>query len=108
MLTSYFAYIAGTSFDCSAMADYLITNLPSLSNLPYKSMRLHLIANKVITNQERKEIDKMTGEDQMIEVLCILQVNLEEKQTKKFKGFLRAMEQSGDKLLQDKAKDLGK
>ena len=70
-------------------------------------MRLHLVANDVITNQEKKEIDKMTGEDQMAEILDILQTSLNNKQTKKFKGFLQAMEQSEDELLKETAKKLG-
>ena len=70
-------------------------------------MRLHLVANGVITNQERKEIDKKTGEDQMVEVLDILQTSLKNMQTKKFKGFLQAMEQSEDELLKHTAKKIG-
>ena len=94
-------------FDCAKMAKHLRKNLPSLSTLPYKNMKLHLLANDVITNQERKEIDKMIGEDQMFEVLDILQVSLNNKQTIKFKGFLQAMEESGDTLLEEKAESLG-
>ena len=94
-------------FDCSEMAKHLKKNLPSLSNLPYKNMKLHLVANDVITNRERKEIDQMVGEDQMAEVLDILQVSLKNKQTIKFKGFLQAMEESGDTLLEEKAESLG-
>ena len=103
-----FVHIADKPFDCLAMAEYLKKDLPSLSNLPYKNMKIHLVANDVITTQEKKEIDKLTGEDQMFEVFCILQVSLKNKQVTKFKGFLHAMEQSGDRLLEDKAKSLGK
>ena len=89
------------------MAKRLKKNLPSLSNLPYKNMKLHLVANDVITHRERKEIDQMVGEDQMAEVLDILQVSLKNRMTAKFKGFVQAMEESGDTLLQETAKNLG-
>ena len=95
------------AFDCSAMAKHLKKNFPSLSTLPYKNMKLHLAANDVITDQERKEIDQMVGEDQMVRVLDILQVSLKNRMTAKFKGFVRAMEKSGDTLLQETAKKLG-
>ena len=70
-------------------------------------MKLHLIANDVITHQEKKKIDQLIGEDQIAEVLDILQVNLKYKSTTKFKGFLQAMEESGDKLLEETARSLG-
>ena len=89
------------------MTKHLKRKLPSLSNLPYKNMKLHLVANDVITHQERKEIDQMVGEDQMAEVLDILQVSLKNRMTVKFKGFIQAMEESGDTLLQEAAKNLG-
>ena len=89
------------------MAKYLKKNLPSLSKLPYNNMKLHLVANDVITHQEKKEIDRLIGEDQMAEVLGILQVSLKNKSTKKFKGFLQAMEESDDNLLEETARNLG-
>ena len=89
------------------MAKYLKKNLPLLSNLPYKNMKLYLVANDVITHQEKREIDQMVGVDQMAEVLDILQVSLKNKIVIKFKGFLQAMEESGDKLLEETAKNLG-
>ena len=89
------------------MAKYLKKNLPSLSNLPYNNMKLRLVANDVITFQEKKKIDQLIGEDQMAEVLDILHVSLKNKLTTKFKGFLQAMEDSGDKLLEETARSLG-
>ena len=70
-------------------------------------MKLHLIANDVITHREKKEIDRLIGVDQMAEVLDILQVSLKNKSTTKFKGFLQVMEESGDTLLVEKAGELG-
>ena len=89
------------------MAEHLKKNLPSLSTLPYTNMKLHLIANDVITDDEKTKIDQMIGKDQMAEVLYILRVSLNNKQTIKFKGFLQAMEESSDKLLEETAKSLG-
>lgn len=102
-----YMYVATAHFDCLAMVKHLRKDLPSLSKLSYKNMKTRLMSNKVITNQERKEIDKMNGEDQMIEVLDILQVSLSSKQTTKFKGFLIAMEESDDELLKETAVNLG-
>ena len=70
-------------------------------------MKLRLVANDVIISQERKKIDQLIGEDQMAEVLDILHVSLKNKLTTKFKGFLQAMEESGDKLLEETARSLG-
>ena len=102
-----FVHIGSELFDCLAMAKYLKDNLPSLSNLSYKNMRLQLVAKDVITYQEKKTIDQLIGEDQMAEVLDIVQVSLKNKLTTKFKGFLQAMEDSGDKLLGQTARSLG-
>ena len=90
------------------MAQHLRENLPSLSTLPYGNMKLLLKANNVITSQEEKEIDALIGNNQMAKVLDILQVSLNHKLTRKFKDFLKAMEESGDDLLVTKAKELGK
>ena len=70
-------------------------------------MKLHLVANDVITHQEKKKIDQLIGEDQIAEVFDILQISLKNKSTTKFKGFLQAMEESGDKLLEETARSLG-
>ena len=90
------------------MAQYLKKNLPSLCNLSYSNMKLHLVANDVITYNEKETIDQMVGVDQMAKVLDIVQVSLKNKLATKFKGLLEAMEQSGDKLLEKTAKNLGK
>ena len=90
------------------MAQHLRENLPSLSTLSYANMKLGLEANYVITYQERQEIDTLIGDNKMAKVIEILLVSLNLKLTVKFKGFLKAMEKSGDNLLVATAKDLGK
>lgn len=71
-------------------------------------MKVHLHTHSVITKQEREEMDKMNNEqDQMLKILDILEDSLTGKETIKFKGFLRAMEQCEDKSLQEAAIRLG-
>ena len=71
-------------------------------------MKNQLFAYEVITRQEMIEIDSLIGSAQMQKVLDILSVSLGANQTTKYKGFLQAMEESEDILLNDKAKELGK
>ena len=71
-------------------------------------MKGKLYAYDVITRDERIKIDSLIGSAQMQMVLDILLVSLGVNQTTKYKGFLQAMEESEDTLLQVKAKELGK
>ena len=72
-------------------------------------MKLHLMANDVITRDERQRIDKMdTSTAQMVEVIDIVQNSLFANTTTKYKGLLASMEKSSDVLLNDKAKELSK
>ena len=79
-----------------------------LSNLSYDAMKDRLYAYNVITRDEKDEIDHLIGNRKMQKVLDILSVSLICGQTSKYKCFLQAMEESEDKLLQAKAKELGK
>ena len=94
---------------CPDMANYLTKNIAMLSNLSYNNMKLHLMANDVITRDERQRIDKMdTSTAQMTEVIDIVQNSLFANTTTKYKGLLASMEKSSDVLLNDKAKELSK
>ena len=77
-----------------------------LSNLPYESMNIQLLAKRVITIDEKLIIDKETGTRQMSKVLDIIIISLKLKQITKFEGFLEAMEESDDILLKETAKKL--
>jgi len=71
-------------------------------------MAIALEANGVITRQEKEEIDKMAvSANQMAKVIDIVRASLLGNNTKKYKGFLKAMEQSQDTDLKDKANKLG-
>ena len=71
-------------------------------------MSAKLYSCKVITSQQSREIDDLIGEAQMKEVLDIVIDSLVANQTAKYKGFLIAMEENEDTLLQMKAAELGK
>ena len=105
-----FIHIAAAKvLTCSDMANYLTKNVATLSNLSYNNMKLHLMANDVITRDERQRIDKMdTSTAQMVEVIDIVQNSLFANTTTKYKGLLASMENSSDVLLNDKAKELSK
>ena len=95
-------------FDCAAMAKYLRGHLDSLSKLSYENIKHNLRAENVIVRQEYKKIGKMIDTDQMAEVIDILISSLCSNVTTKFKGFLKALEESGDELLMKTAAELGK
>ena len=96
-----------TDFDYSVVANNLKKHWDKYCKLPYNSMKLHLKANSVITDQEKDEIDRKVGTEQMDKLLTIVQTSLELEQSEKYKGFLKSMEQSADVTLRRTAKDLG-
>ena len=71
-------------------------------------MKGRLFSEDVITHDELTQIDALVGQAQMQKVLDIVLTSLKHKQAVKYKGFLIAMEESDDTLLQMKAKALGK
>ena len=79
-----------------------------LLHLPYPDMSGKLYTKDVITNQEKLEINNLIGERQMERVLDIIIQSLKCNDTAKYKGFLKAMEESDDLLLRNKAEKLGK
>ena len=70
-------------------------------------MKGRLFSEDVITHDELTQIDALVGQAQMQKVLDIVLTSLKHKQAVKYKGFLIAMEESDDTLLQMKAKALG-
>lgn len=77
------------------------------SQLSYNSMRLHLEAKNVITENERKEIDAITiNAKQMEMVIDIVHTSLLLRNAKKYKGFIEAIEQSDDDSVKDTASKL--
>ena len=104
---SYFIAIAQPTF-CSAVARNLKNKYEDLSNLSYPSMCGSLFAKNVITNQEKLEIEKLIGKKQMEKVLDIIILSLNSNDAAKYKGFLKALNESDDLLLCNKAKELSK
>ena len=70
-------------------------------------MKGKLFSKDVITFDEIVQIDAMVGQAQMQKLLQIVLTSLGNNQAAKYKGFLQAMEESDDILLQMKAKELG-
>ena len=97
-----------TSTFCSTAARMLRDKYAELLLLPYSSMSRNLFAKKVITSQEKLEIEGLIGLKQMEKVTDIIILSLNCNDTTKYKGFLEAMEESDDSVLEKKAKDLGK
>ena len=84
-------------FDCIGTAKQLKKQLGKLSMLSYDNMKTSLFANEVITAQEKKIIANKIGSEKMeylIEEIII--PSLEQGFGKKYKSFLKAMEDSGD------------
>ena len=95
-------------FDCIGTAKQLKKQLEKLSMLSYDNMKTSLFANEVITTKEKKVIDSKIGCKKMeylIEEIII--PSLEQGFGKKYKSFLKVMEDNQDTTLQYTAKMLG-
>ena len=99
-------HIAQSIF-CSTEARKLRDKYDELLHLSYSSMSAQLFSKNVITIQEKLEIERLVGRKQMEKVVDIVILSLNSNVTAKYKGFLEAMEENDDFVLQNKAKDLG-
>ena len=72
-------------------------------------MKAALFTKHVITVQEKATIEEKIGEDKMDHLIAnIIQPSLQGNFSKKYKGFLEAMEDSDDVFLGSTAEMLGK
>ena len=80
-----------------------------MSHLQYRAISLHLVEKHVLTVTEKQEIDKLrTNRDKMERVVMILYDSLKSTYTKKYKDFLKIMEESEDGAMKYMAEKLGK
>ena len=71
-------------------------------------MNIALIARHVITDNERRQIDKRIGQEKMLYVIVDIVIpSLKSNFYKKYKGLLEAMEESDDIDLKSTAEILG-
>ena len=104
----YSSTINFKDFDCIGTAKQLKKQLEKLSMLSYDNMKTSLFANEVITTKEKEVIDSKIGCEKMeylIEEIII--PSLEQGFGKKYKSFLKVMEDNQDTTLQYTAKMLG-
>ena len=102
-------YVFLIEFDYDDVADNLKKQLGVLTKLKYNAMMGSLLAEDVITYDERKIINEKIGAEKMDYLIVdIIIPSLKVKNHKKYKGFLKAMENSEDGDLKDMAKRLGK
>ena len=103
----FFIIIIFIELDYDDVACKLKKKLNQLTKLNYDAMMGSLIAEDVITDEERKIIDKETGARKMTYlILDIIIPSLKIRST--YQGFLKAMEDSEDGDLVKMAKTLGK
>ena len=96
-------------FDYAGTAKLLKMQLDRLSKLNYDNMKTSLYANEVITTEEKRIIDSKIGREKMVYLIVeIIIPSLEQGFGKKYKSFLKAMEDSEDTDLRSTAKTLGK
>ena len=94
--------------DCDATANKLQSQLNTLVNLNYDAMSLSLFSQSIITRRERQIINDKCGEEKMEYLLAdIIIPSLRVNVYGKYKGFLKAMEESDDSTLKSTAKNLG-
>ena len=96
-------------FDYAGTAKLLRIQLDKLLKLNYDNMKTSLYASGVITTEEKRIIDSKIGSEKMDYLIVeIIIPSLELGNGKKYKSFLKAMEESEDTDLQYTAKMLGK
>ena len=96
-------------FDYIGTAKLLRRQLDTLSKLNYDNMTTSLYARGVITAKEKKIIDSKIGCEKMVYLIVeIIIPSLEQRFGKKYKSFLKAMEDNEDTDLQDTARMLGR
>ena len=96
-------------FDYSAAADRLRNQLSTLIKLKYDAMMSSLFSKRVITDNERKEIDTRIGDGKMTYLIVdIILPSLNQNFSKKYKYFLQSLEESDDIDLKSTAEKLGK
>ena len=71
-------------------------------------MYKQLYAKNVITQNEKVQIQAELDPEKMVKLLDIIITSLKLNQPEKYLGFLKAMEESEDLVLQKTAKGLGK
>ena len=81
-----------------------------LRKLPVDLIWDKLLAKKVITHEEKETIENLPLQSDRIKHLLssIIIPSLTDNIIEKFKGLLEVMEESGDQILIDMAKKLGK
>ena len=96
-------------FDCSAAKENIKKNYDNLTNLPIGSIVGKLYAKEVITFEEKERIDiKQIHRDKTMYLLDTAIIpSLSNGVSIKLKGFIEAMEESGDPIFTDMAKTLG-
>ena len=84
-------------------------NSDSLQSLPYQQINFRLVAYGIITHDKKIEIDRAIYDrkNQMSEVLNEIRPSLYRKRPRKFKSFLKILEESDDQNLKKIAKRLG-
>ena len=97
------------SFDCSVAKKNVQAHYDKLTNLPNGLLFGKLLAKGVITHEEKENIDLIPTEPE--KMICLLDTviipSLSSRISMKFKGFLEAMEESGDSDLIDVINQLG-
>ena len=89
------------------MAKFLSKNYSPLSSLPCDPIKFRLLTYKIISLQEKQQMDYFRNESRMFSVLSNIQSSLYQNQTEKFKKFLQLLEKSSENLLKETAKALG-
>ena len=98
-----------TGFDYIGTAQQLRRQLNELSNLSYDNMRISLFSSSVITSEEREIINSKIGREKMEHLIVkIIIPSLEQRFGKKYKSFLKVMEDNEDPNLQMTAGRLGR
>ena len=97
-------------FNCLEEAKKLKEKSPQLILLPYDNIKESLGDKGVITRREKQELARMhmINDDQMSKVLDIVTTSLKLELPTKYKGFLEAMEGSGDQAFEKIAEELGR
>lgn len=95
------------TFDYHAVEENIWRDFPTLRKLPYDKMK-SLLPKGIFTDHELSLIERYDhSRDKMTELLSLVLASLQQRQTEKYKGFLKALKESDDVTLKKAATRLG-
>ena len=97
------------AFDCTAAKRKMMAHYAEIVALPINLFLPRLLAKKVISFEQKEsiEVEPIQKTRMLYFINCVIMPTLRSNIHTKFKGFLEALEESGDQVLISMAQKLG-